>query len=53
LAREAFREIKSQTLVLEEFDDKLWVMAVEKVKVTPDGRLVFGFKDGTEIEGFQ
>jgi len=38
-------------LVLEEFDEKLWAVAVEKVTVKPDGRLVFAFKDGTEIEG--
>ena len=42
--------IKSCPLVLEKFDDKLWVVAVEKVTVVPDGRLLFGFKDGTEIE---
>lgn len=42
--------IESRPLVLEEFDDKLWVVAVEKVKVMPDGRLVFSFKDGTEVE---
>jgi len=31
--------IESSPLVLEEFDDKLWAVAVEKVKVMPDGRL--------------
>ncbi|MCX8129700.1 MAG: recombinase family protein [Clostridia bacterium] len=34
----------------EEFDDRLWALAVGKVKVMPDGRLVFSFRDGTEIE---
>lgn len=43
--------IESRPLILEEFDDKLWAVAVENVKVTQDGRLVFSFKDGTEIEG--
>jgi hypothetical protein len=42
--------IESRPLVLDEFDDKLWLVAVEKVKVMPDGRLVFNFKDGTETE---
>lgn len=42
--------VGSRTLVLDEFDDKLWAVAIEKVKVMPDGRLVFSFKDGTEIE---
>lgn len=45
------REIESQPLVLEEFDEKLWAVAVGKVKVMPDGRLVFSFKDGTKIQG--
>ena len=43
------RGIESRPLVLEELDNKLWGVAVEKVKVMPDGRLVFSFKDGTEI----
>jgi DNA invertase Pin-like site-specific DNA recombinase len=42
--------IESRPLVLEIFDDKLWAVAVEKVKVMPDGRVVFSFKDGTQIE---
>ena len=42
--------IESRPLVLEIFDDKLWAVAVEKVKVMPDGRVVFSFKDGTEFE---
>jgi hypothetical protein len=36
---------------LEEFDEKLWVVAVEVVTVTTGGKLVFSFKDGTKIEG--
>lgn len=43
------REIESQSLGLEEFDEKLWRVAIEKVKVMPDGRLVFRFKDETEM----
>jgi site-specific DNA recombinase len=44
------KEIETRPLILEEFDDKLWAVTVEKVKVMTDGRLVFSFKDGTEIE---
>ena len=36
--------------LLTEFDEKMWVAAVDKVTVFEDGRLVFAFKDGTEIE---
>ena len=45
------RNIESQPLVLEEFDEKLWAVAIEKVKVILDGMLVFSFKEGTEVEG--
>jgi len=43
--------IETRALVPEEFDERLWVVAVEKVTVTTRGKLVFSFKDGTEIEG--
>lgn len=36
--------------LLTEFDEKMWVASVDKVTVFEDGRLVFSFKDGTEIE---
>ena len=42
--------IEARPLVLEEFDEKLWVVAAEKVRVMPDGRLMFSFKDGTDVE---
>ncbi len=45
------RDIKSRPLVIDEFDEKLWAVAVEKVTVAPEGKLIFSFKDGTEIEG--
>ncbi|MDD4803120.1 MAG: recombinase family protein [Syntrophomonas sp.] len=45
------KEIESRPLVIEEFDDKLWMASVDKVTVTPEGKLIFCFKDGTEIEG--
>lgn len=40
-------ETSSETL--HDFDDRLWMMTVDMVKVLPDGKLVFCFKDGTEI----
>jgi len=43
------RGIESCALVLVEFDEKLWAVAVEKVKVMPDGRMMFEFKGGTEF----
>lgn len=49
LQLEAFiRELASCPLVIDEFDERLWVAAVDTVTVTKDGRLVFRFKDGTE-----
>lgn len=36
--------------LLTEFDEQLWIAAVDKVTVFQDGRLLFVFKDGTEIE---
>ena len=44
------RGIESQPLVLEEFDEKLWAVSVEKVKVMVDGRMLFEFKDGKEFK---
>jgi hypothetical protein len=43
--------IESCVQVIEKFDERLWAVAVEKVKVMPDGRMMFKFKDGTEVEG--
>lgn len=34
-----------------EFDDHLWMQTIDKMIVHDDGRLVFIFKNGTEIEG--
>jgi len=45
------RGIESCAMVLEEFDDKLWAVAVEKVKVLVDGKQMLSFKDGTEVDG--
>ncbi|MBU7006187.1 hypothetical protein Ga0451573_001100 [Peptococcaceae bacterium DYL19] len=45
------RSIESRPLVIDEFDAKLWTVAVDKVTVTLEGKLIFSFKDGTDIEG--
>lgn len=42
--------IKEQPLVLEEWNERLWVGLLEKATVFPDGRMVFQFKNGAEIE---
>ncbi len=34
-----------------EFEDGLWLALVEKATAYHDGRLVFTFQNGTEIEG--
>lgn len=43
------REIESRLLVIDEFDERLWTVAVDRVIVTADGGLTFRFKDGSEI----
>jgi site-specific DNA recombinase len=47
---EFIRDIGTQSLVLEEFDEKLWTAVIDKAKVESDGKLVFCFKDGTCVE---
>ena len=42
--------IKEQPLVLEEWNERLWVGLLEKATVFHDGRMVFEFKNGTWIE---
>lgn len=34
-----------------EFDNQLWMQTIDRVMIHEDGRLVFIFKNGTEIEG--
>lgn len=34
-----------------EFDDMLWTMTVDKAIVHNDGRIVFVFRNGMEVEG--
>ena len=39
----------SSPRVLTEFDDKLWMAAIDRATMTLDDTLVFWFRDGTEI----
>lgn len=43
--------VKSRDGLLTEFDPHLWMMTVEKVTITEDGKMRFRFFDGTEING--
>ena len=42
--------LKKQPLVLDEWDERLWIALLNKATVFHDGRMVFEFKNGTEIE---
>lgn len=44
------KEIETRPTVIEEFDERLWAVSIDKVMVKQDGRLVFSFKDGSEID---
>lgn len=41
--------LASHNSTLKEFDDRLWVAAIDRVTVQQESQLVFSFKDGTEI----
>jgi hypothetical protein len=36
-------------LVLEAFDEKLWLAVVDQVTIGVDGKMVFRFRNGTDI----
>lgn len=42
--------IKEQPLVLETWDERLWLTLLETATVHADNRITFRFKDGTDIE---
>jgi site-specific DNA recombinase len=44
------RDIQIRPLVLDEFDEKLWIAMVDKTKLLSDGRMQFYFKDGSCVE---
>lgn len=43
-------EIEKQPLVLETWDERLWISLLDSATVHADGRITFRFKDGTEIK---
>ena len=45
------RSIASSPQVLTEFDEKLWIAAIDRVTVMLDDSFAFRFKDGTEVLG--
>ncbi|SCZ79498.1 zinc ribbon domain-containing protein [Acidaminobacter hydrogenoformans] len=44
------RDIEGCGRVLDEFDERIWTLTIDKVVVKEDGEIVFCFKDGTEVE---
>ena len=45
------RAVKDVDTVPAEFDDRLWLKTIDTVTVKDDGKLVFRFQNGMEIEG--
>jgi len=43
------QSLKSCGHTLEDFDERIWMAAIDKVVVQPDGKLAFWFKDGTKL----
>lgn len=43
-------EIEKQPLVLENWEERLWISLLESATVHADNRITFRFKDGTEID---
>lgn len=44
-------ELYERSDIITEFDERLWLAVVEKATAYHDGRLVFRFQNGAEIEG--
>jgi hypothetical protein len=44
-------EFEERTESLDYFDESVWKLTIEKVTIFHDGRMIFQFVDGTEIEG--
>lgn len=44
------KELASRSLFIDEFDERLWMVAVERITVGIDGGMVFGFK-GSKVYG--
>lgn len=43
-------ELAKRDTAVTEYDDKLWIATIEKVTAYHDGRLVFTFNNGLDIE---
>ena len=45
------RSLENSPQALAEFDEKVWATSIDRVTVMPDGKLLFRFMNGAEIEG--
>jgi len=45
------RNLEASPTAIAEFDEKLWITSIDRATVMPDGKLIFRFMDGTEVEG--
>jgi len=45
------RNLESSPQTLDAFDDKVWTTSIDRVTVREDGKLIFRFMNGTEVEG--
>jgi len=43
------QNLKNPNNILEEFDNRIWAAIIDYVTVQSDGKLVFNFKNGTEV----
>lgn len=43
------RNLASSECALDTFDEQIWMAAIERVVISPTGKMTFEFKDGTEI----
>lgn len=41
--------LKTQPLVVDEWSERLWITVIDTATVMPNGRIVFRFKDGSEV----
>ena len=45
------KALEERTEPLDYFDENVWRFTVDKVSIFHDGRIIFQFVDGTEVEG--
>lgn len=41
--------LKKQNKVITDFDKDLWMCVIDKVVIYPDRKIIFHFKDGSEV----